>query len=262
MIDLLGNYFFANDIYSLRMFGTTCRLYNKLISIDICRRICKLPMLTAVGNSQNDLDGTVNTIQSFIETKKENTFMGCRESSTSLITAIMSLDRVVALFGGYHSEIVARLVKEKKTANEFYLKASSPNDFAKAEERYTNIYHNLYKDFGVLIGNMPCKANLRGDELQCLGYKSIPPVCKGTKEVQKLLCQVLSNAGQCCIKQRDKVNVARKFLRDAISYVSNHTKSLFRLGMLEMQDANYQKSKVVVNGKAVNDVISRDEEYR
>ena len=244
MIDLLGNFLFANDIFSLRMFGTTCKLYKKLISIDVCRRICKIPMLATVGNSQEHLDRTVTTIQSFIEAQKENTFLGCRESSTSLVTAITSLDRVVALFGGYHCEIVARLIKEKKAANEFYLKASSPTDFAKAEVCYTNIYHNLYKDFGVLISNMPCKkANLKGEELHCPGYKSVPPVCKGTKEVQTLLCQVLSNAGQCCIKQRNKINMARKFLHCALSYLPNHTKSLWRLGVLEMQDDNYQKSK-------------------
>ena len=68
------------------------------------------------------LDRTVTTIQSFIETQKENTFLGCRESSTSLITAIMSLDRVVALFGGYHCEIVARLIKRKKPQMNFTLK--------------------------------------------------------------------------------------------------------------------------------------------
>lgn len=222
------------------MFGTTCKLYNKLISIDICRRICKIPILPATGDSQGHLDITKGSIQSFIETHKENSFLGCRESSTNLVTAIMSLDRVVALFGGYHSEIVGRLLTEKKAANDFYLKASSTDDFAKAEELYAQIYHSIYKDFGVLIRNMPCKANLKSDELHCL---SVPPVCKGTMEVQRLLCQVLSNAGQCCIKQRNRTNHARKFLRDAISYVSNHTKSLFRLGMVEIQDVNYQKAK-------------------
>ena len=266
-IYLLDEYFFKYDIYSIRMLGTTCKFFYNLISNDLPRALCKIPSLKHTDDEDEILEDTVKGIAALIEPEPSYEHNSISVQNVKLITAISMLDRIIALSGAYYKELVLTSLKAKNEIKELYVSAKTTEDFDCVKGMYMTKYTELYDNFGTLINNSIDRAGLltygsteyladsaeTGTELEHLGHRSVPPLCAGTIELHNVIAQLLSNAGQCCLKQykdlskskiwEDEYEETFRILSLATVYAPNHTKSLWRLGLLEMKYENFKKAK-------------------
>ncbi len=259
-IGLCETFFFSNDIFSMRMFATCSKYFYKLVSINIPMAICKLPMLNHTLDKEEQLNHTVKNIHALIDSQKEHKHTKISVSTGALVTAIHNMDRILALSGGYSKEIVLKITKEKNEAKSLYIKAKNDEDLLEnVKQFYIQMYNKVLESYGVFINNSLCRSKVLNDgnaiKMNFAGYIQIPPKCNGTTTFNTLQTQILSNIGQCCLKQNNKYDEKRyttacKYLSLALLYTPNDTKTLWRLGMNEMK---YHAFKVKSSNSYFND---------
>jgi hypothetical protein len=256
-ISLFETYFFSNDIYSMRMFATCSKCFYKLISMNVSMAICKLPMLAHTLDKEEHLSYSMQNVNLLIKSQKEHNYAKFSVSNSTLVTAIHNMDRILALSGGYFKAIVLKIIEEKNEAKSLYIRAKNDEDLLEnVKQFYIQMYNNVHELYGVFINNSIHRSNFLNHgnvvKMKYVGYIQIPPKCNGTIELNKLQTQILSNIGQCCLKQNNKYdekkyNVACKYLLLALLYTPNHTKTLWRLGMNEMKYQAFKISNSSIN---------------